>query len=419
MKRRRQVDVSESEEEDIDSEDIDSEEEDDISYDSKDVKKITDYIKREELTVDSISKNRKISLKDKAYLFQLYEIYKYTEPYTIEHLNARTKLFSEYSNLIEQQKFDISPVNESSIPDMISALETSKINKQLIYSRYKKYSSLSTFDDEKYKLQHWLDIATSLPFDRIQSISSNVKQVLLKVKNDMDENLYGMENAKNQILIFLANKLMNGSNMNIGFIGNAGTGKTALALSLSKSLNLPFERIACGGIQDSSFLSGHSYTYIGADCGEIVKCLQRMKCNNGIIFFDEYEKISSQVSATLLHITDPLQNHDFRDTFLSGLQINLSNVWFMYSMNKKPADRALCDRIFFVDVPDYNDDEKFHIINDYIIPKTGKKLKSSTLSITKEFIEKIIRDNPDFSIRDFERYIYNLIAKKNYEKIMK
>lgn len=414
MKRRKQeTEINSNSESEVESES------DDIAYESKSVKKIINYIKKEEISVDDISKNSKISLKDKSYLFQLYEIYKYTEPYTIEHLNARTKLLSEYSNLIEQQNFDES-ASPTYIPDLIYALETSKTNKQLIYSRYKKYSSLSTFDDEKYKLQHWLDIAISLPFDKIQKpISSTVKQILIKVKNEMDENLYGMENAKKQILIFLANKLTNGSNMNIGFIGNSGTGKTALALSLSKSLNLPFERIACGGIQDSSFLSGHSYTYIGADCGEIVKCLQRMKCNNGIIFFDEYEKISSQVSATLLHITDPLQNHDFRDTFLSGLQINLSNIWFMYSMNKKPSDRALCDRIFFVEVLDYNNDEKFHIINDYIIPKTSKKLKSSIPLITKEFIEKIITDNPDFSIRDFERFIYNLIARKNYEKIMK
>ena len=49
---------------------------------------------------------------------------------------------------------------------------------------------------------------------------------------------------------------------------------------------------------------------------------------NGILFFDEYDKVSSNKSimSTLLHITDFGQNHEFVDNYLADLKIDLSSI---------------------------------------------------------------------------------------------
>ena len=104
--------------------------------------------------------------------------------------------------------------------------------------------------------------------------------------------------------------------------------KTAIAKTLSKCLDFPFEQISFGGVSDPEFLTGHDYTYIGSRPGEIVRCLSRMGYKNGIIFLDEFEKTSGKkgISSTLLHLTDFTQNHEFRDNYLADITIDLSNT---------------------------------------------------------------------------------------------
>src|SRR5581483_10743217 len=107
---------------------------------------------------------------------------------------------------------------------------------------------------------------------------------------------------------------------------------------LAKALDIPFVQISMGGCRDSSFLDGHSYTYEGSQPGILVKSLCRMGSKNGIIYFDEIDKLEEtahgrEVMWTLLHIWDPTQNMEFRDKYLDELTVDLSHIWFMFSMN--------------------------------------------------------------------------------------
>ena len=68
-----------------------------------------------------------------------------------------------------------------------------------------------------------------------------------------------------------------------------GTGKTTLVKEgISKILGREFTFIALGGTGDSSFLEGHSYTYVGSTWGKIVDILMESGCMNPIIFIDEF-----------------------------------------------------------------------------------------------------------------------------------
>ena len=85
--------------------------------------------------------------------------------------------------------------------------------------------------------------------------------------------------------------------------------------SFNLDLKQIFPNASFGGIDKADFLKGHEYTYVGAQPGEIVKCLKRMVNKNGIIFLDELDKAAEHpdISAALLHLVDQSQNYDFRD----------------------------------------------------------------------------------------------------------
>ena len=102
-----------------------------------------------------------------------------------------------------------------------------------------------------------------------------------------------------------------------------------------------------------------------------------MKYKNGILFLDEFDKISDNkdLCSALLHITDPIQNSEFRDKFLSDITIDLSYLWFIYSMNELPTDSALRDRIYTIEVPGYQLEDKICIVIDYLFPKALKNIK--------------------------------------------
>jgi len=197
------------------------------------------------------------------------------------------------------------------------------------------------------------------------------------------------------------------------------THNTMIARTLSDALGFPFEQISFGGVSGSEFLLGHDYTYIGSKPGEIAKSMIRMKHKNGILFFDEFEKVSTKkdVVSTLLHITDFTQNHEFRDNYLSEVKIDLSSVWFIYSMNNIPEDPALRDRLFLIEVPGYSTREKINILMEYILPKALNNIGIDSNSVICDVDSaRYIIKNCDESdgIRNIERSVKDIINKVHF-----
>jgi len=403
--------------------------------------KIKSKIKKKEITLEKIL-SEPLLFENKLELYELYRIYKEKERYTEEWLEFKNRInilferykadykFSTTFSDTELKKikrgaefFNSKKSGNMELSYKILNLQTSDRNKDVIYRKYREFSSLNQRDDEYNKLKNFLYYATEIPHDRVKLFScndNNLTRFLKNVSDSLDKALHGMREVKEQILLFLNAKLMNPSmkKCNLGLIGPPGVGKTAIARLISKIMDFPFEQISFGGVTRSEFLKGHDYTYIGSQPGEIVKCLQRMKYKNGIIFLDEYEKISSnkELCAALLHITDPSQNMEFRDNFLSEITIDLSNVWFIYSMNSLPKDSALSDRIFTITIPGYNNTEKISIVKDYLIPKAVENigLDKNDIWISSDtasyFINKICKKD-DKGVRTIEKGITDIVNK--------
>lgn len=403
-----------------------------------------------------------MSIKDKTELTQLYELYK-SLPFSEEQINIRNKINQLYDNAItkykEYSKFSATQHDyfESQIKELetldfdqlkykILALDTSLDNKRIIYNMYKRFTEMVITDDEYTRIKKWLMVATNIPYNNIKSIcpiQNQIPLLLKKVSDFLNKELYGMQSVKEQILIFLNAKLTN-PNFNkciLGLQGPPGVGKTYIMKALSKIIELPFEQISCGGISDSAFFKGHLYTYIGSEPGEIVKRLQNMKYKNGILYFDEFNRISdkNEVVSSLLHIIDPVQNSDFRDYYLSGISIDLSLLWFVFSMNETPVDNALRERIFMIKIPGYNLQEKICILKDYIFPRVLKNANiersennersegnnesksansSNSVSIDSKTCEYLINkySNGEDGMRHLENCITNVINKISFIK---
>lgn len=382
---------------------------------------------------------------DRARLLQLYEIYKLSEPSTEQWLELRNnvnKLFTECKNNFTQHsrytKEQHSSMNtqlgilENYDPNIdlqykILQLNTSINNKQIIYSKYKELKNMSSHDEEKSKLKNWINWVISIPHDEIKIFpysKSQLTNFLRQVSITLDKELYGMKQVKEQILLFVSSKIQNPhmKKCSLGLIGSPGTGKTHISRLLAKILNFPFEQISLGGISTPEFLKGHEYTYIGSQPGEIVKCLKRMKYKNGILFLDEFDKISNNkdICSALLHITDPIQNCEFKDNFLSEIDIDLSYLWFVYSMNEFPTDAALRDRIYTIEVPGYELEDKKYIIIDYLFPKALGNINTSEISIiiSPKVAEHLIKLTPNWDtcvgVRSIEKAVNNIISKIDF-----
>jgi ATP-dependent Lon protease len=384
-------------------------------------------------------------LHDRSRLLQMYEIYKSIEPSTQEWLSTR----NDVNSLLEECKNNYTQHNrynkkqhqemekqltelESYNPNVdlqykILQLNTSIENKKTIYNMYKQLYDMKRDDEERGKLRNWINWSISIPHDSIKTFPFSKNQLtdfLRQVSNRLDKELYGMKLVKEQILLFVSTKIQNPhmKKCSLGLIGKPGVGKTHVSRLLAKVLDFPFEQISLGGISNPDYLKGHEYTYIGAQPGEIVKCLKRMKYKNGILFLDEFDKISDNkdICSSLLHITDPIQNTEFRDKFLSDITIDLSHIWFIYSMNELPTDSALKDRISVIEVPGYQLEDKICIITDYLFPKALKNINTSenSIKISKKVAKYIIHKEEnwetDEGVRTSEKAVNNIVSKIDF-----
>ena len=351
----------------------------------------------------------------------LYKLYKKEHDYYLqnkENFDKCKELSKKFSSAIYQ--------SDLILKNKILTLNCNDEIKAFIYNKYEELKNLKKTDGQEYtKLRKWIVCASDLPFDNIKSLpfkKNKFSKFLRQVSNELDKELYGMKKVKEQILLFLNTKLMMPeiSGCSLGLIGPPGVGKTTIARCLSKILKWPFEQISFGGVSAAEFLKGHDFTYVGSGPGEIVRCMQKMKYKNGILFFDEYEKISENKSITslLLHVTDFQQNHEFKDNYLNNIKVDLSKLWFIYSMNGLPADSALKDRIYKINIPAYTLDEKVKILLLHVLPKTLIRigLKKEDIKINEEnaryFISQI--DKGESGIRNIEQHTKDLVNKLSF-----
>jgi len=250
---------------------------------------------------------------------------------------------------------------------------------------------------------------------------------LVKAKQILDKNHYGLEQLKTRVLEYMATIMLhikNGKQDSISrapiliFIGLAGTGKTTFAQSIAEALHRKFERIPFGGMADSRVLRGQSRAFTDAEPGAVVKKLISAGSNNPVILLDELDRVTDSargdIMGVLLELLDPNQNNAYIDHYID-YPIDLSNVLFIATGNNTTnISTAVLDRLELIQMPSYTDEEKMMIAKGYLFAKvrTATGLTEAQLTVDDSVWAGIIRPlGFDSGIRSLQRTIEGMCRK--------
>jgi ATP-dependent Lon protease len=302
-----------------------------------------------------------------------------------------------------------------------------------------KYNSLQNLDPsagDYFKQRAWLEKLTSLPLGIYKDIPVRIGDgtdacaaFMNRASKCLSEAIYGQEESKLQILQFIAGKIANPSarGMSLMLSGPPGIGKTSIIRNgIAKALNWPFQFISLGGDSDASTYTGHQLVYEGSHCGKVVNSLIAAKSMSMVLMFDEVDKISTtakgeEVQNLLVHLTDPVQNGDFEDKYLTGVPLDLSKIMFAFSGNDLgKVDRVLLDRMTVIELQGYNSKEKLAIAENFLVPSAMKEVNlEEKVNISKEVLQHVIEEyaKEESGVRELKRCIEQICQKVNMLRI--
>ena len=346
----------------------------------------------------------------------------------------------EQQKLVLKKMKDLSEYDKVETPYRLQLIE-SDIPVEYKSSAIKKINSLNYMDPgsgEYYKIKQWVDTFMKIPFNitrrlpiKMDDGPEKCKKFMLEAKESLDGAVYGLDDAKMQIMQIVGQWISNPDSVGnaIAIQGPMGTGKTTLVKEgISKILDRPFAFLALGGATDSSFLEGHSYKYEGSSWGKIVDILLNSKCMNPVIYFDELDKISNtpkgeEIAGILTHLTDLTQNSQFHDKYFSSIDFDLSKVLFIFSYNdESKVNKILLDRMYKIRTKGYNNKEKITIANNYLIPSIIKNVnfKKEDIVFPEETLTHIISNytEGEKGVRNLKRALEIIYTKLNLYRLM-
>jgi ATP-dependent Lon protease len=288
------------------------------------------------------------------------------------------------------------------------------------------------------KLNDWVENVMRVPWSSyypmpitLSDPPNKIGQYMTSIYNRMDMAVYGHNETKCHIMQIIGKWITNPSAVGncLALQGPMGVGKTTLVKEgLAPALGRPFNFVSLGGATDASFLEGHSFTYEGSIPGQIVEVIQRSKCMNPIIYFDELDKISKshkgeEIANLLIHITDTQQNDKFHDKYFGNIDIDLSKVFFVFSYNNdENVPVILKDRLQVVRVKGYNTLEKCKISKEYMFPRFCKDMgfKETDLIMNDDVINYIINSYADKEdgVRNLGRCLETLVSRINMLRLV-
>lgn len=302
-----------------------------------------------------------------------------------------------------------------------------------------KYHSLQTLDassGEYFKLRSWLEKVTSLPLGiykeipvKIEDGSEACTSFMDRARRCLEDAIYGQEEAKLQILQFIATKISNPNHRGLSLLlsGPPGIGKTSLIKNgIAKALSWPFQFISLGGDSDATTYTGHQLVYESSHAGKIANSLANAKSMSMVLMFDELDKISTtpkgeEVQNMLIHLTDPVQNEDFEDKYLTGVPLDLSKVMFVFSANDlNKVDKILLDRMMVINLQGYSQKDKLAIAENFLVPTALKEVGlTEKVAISREVLEHMLREyaNEETGVRELKRCVEQIAQKINMLRI--
>ncbi len=297
----------------------------------------------------------------------------------------------------------------------IHKAKLSKEAKEKALSELKKLRNMSPMSAEATVVRSYIDWLVSIPW----RITNKLKSDIVKAREILDNDHYGLEKVKDRIIEFLAvqkrTKEVKGPILCL--VGPPGVGKTSLGKSIAEATGRQYIRMALGGVRDEAEIRGHRRTYIGSLPGKIIHGMKKSSSVNPLFLLDEIDKLGNDYrgdpSSALLEVLDPEQNKSFQDHYLE-VDYDLSKVFFITTSNTLNMPQALLDRMEIIRLSGYTEDEKLEIAKRHLLQKQmdNCKLKKTEFSINENALKMIIQSyTREAGVRNLERQLAKLTRK--------
>ncbi len=310
-------------------------------------------------------------------------------------------------NIVSDADRYLEQLAEKKVPDSIA----DKIKNEI-----KRLKSFGSNHSESAVLQNYIETMLAMPWSKNKKENGDLK----KAEKVLEQDHYGMKEIKERVLEYLAVRKLAGKGNSpiLCLVGAPGTGKTSIGKSIARALDKKYVRISLGGVHDEAEIRGHRKTYVGAMPGRIAVALKQAGVKNPVMLLDEIDKVGENHRgdpySALLEVLDSEQNKKFRDHYLEE-PLDLSEVMFVATANTlQGIPKPLLDRMEIIEVSGYTENEKFHIVKEYLFPKQRKKhgLKESQITVSDHAIEKMISCyTKEAGVRDLERRIADICRK--------
>ncbi len=327
------------------------------------------------------------------------------------YLNEQMKAIQKELKQKDDNSKEIDELREK-----VKASSMSKQAREIAEKELARMEKMMPMSPEASVIRTYVEWLLDIPWQHLTEDNLD----LIRAKEILDEDHYGLEKVKERVIEYLAvlSRVKKIKGPILCFIGPPGVGKTSIAKSVARSLGRSLVRISMGGVKDEAEIRGHRRTYIGSMPGKIIQSMKKAGSSNPVFVLDEIDKMGSDwrgdPSSALLEVLDPEQNYSFNDHYLD-VDYDLSDVMFITTANTlNNIPTTLLDRLEVIRFSGYTDEEKLSIAIKYLIPKQIKDhgLKESELSIKDDAIKVIISSyTHEAGVRNLNREIANLCRK--------
>jgi len=391
---------------------------------------VYEKIKEKNITIFNVYDLQNLPIDEYVWFKKYIDIRDHMQDYTEDKYNIENMIYTKYLNFknlnhdkLKKIKIDLG-TNESIINKIINS-HHDDYTKGILYKKYTLFCENQDKSEESSKIIEWIETILNLPSKQTIQIISNleISNKLQILHEYLNKNIYGLNEIKEKIMETMCNKILNPTNASgkiLTLIGPPGVGKTWIASTIAEAMQMPFDQISFGSIQDSKILTGHSSTYIGAIPGLFTKILMKSKRFDTLVLFDEIDKITntqdSNITSVLYHVLDKSQNNKFKDIYIPEIPLDLSQMLFICAANSLDnIDPILSDRMLKIHLSGYNLTDKTNICRLHLIPKFKNEsgFQNNEIIIDDKEIEYIITNKTEMQpgMRNIERKIRELFER--------
>lgn len=267
------------------------------------------------------------------------------------------------------------------------------------------------------QLRSWVDTMQALP--RYTSYVPVLSNTSIKSAREIWANsVCGNEEILNILLRHAIEYTRTGKTSPILLAGPPGIGKTLIAKTYARILNLPFRFIFGPSASVSRGLAGTPNLYVGSGAGVIVQSMIVTQVGNPVICIDEIDKASAGFSGMpnfqneLLSALDDSQEH-WHDNYIE-MDVDISHIPFVFTANNLDfLSQPLLDRMEVIEMAPPTKEMLHNITIEHTLPRVLRTYGSEYLEIGDNVIHALVEQlwaSGNRSCRPYQKAVELLIS---------